>query len=295
MTGNPLRYPGGKTFLAGYVAKILDVNHLSGCEFVEPYAGSAAVSLQMLSRGLASKAVLVEKDPLIYCFWKSVVSYPDALCERVEGVEVSLETWRKFLPYRQVETPEEGKTLDLGLAGLFYNRCNYSGILMAGPLGGMKQASPYGIGCRFNRERIVSQIKAIGALADQIEVVWDDALAYLKARRRHLHESNSFVYLDPPYYQERAKGLYRFHYSQSDHLNLATTIKQCYFPWLISYDNHSFIQDLYFGRKDDIKMQWLYLDYSAQTHKEGRELLISNQELPPVERFNSVKIASSPA
>ena len=292
MPANPLRYPGGKSFLAGYVAKILEVNGLSGCTFYEPFAGSAAVSLDMLSRGLVDRVVLVEKDPLIYCFWRSVVSYPDTLCQRIQELDISIDTWRELLPYRQMLTPSEDKILELGLACLFYNRTNYSGILMAGPIGGMKQQSPYNIGCRFNKERVISQIKAIAEKADRITVIWDDALSYLKALRKRLHESNCFVYIDPPYYQEKAKGLYRFHYTDRDHINLASFIKSCYFPWLISYDNHPFILNLYFGRKDDIKLRWLYLDYSAQRHKEGRELLISNLELPPVERLNSVRVVS---
>lgn len=294
MLKNPLRYPGGKSFLTGYVEKVLKVNDLQGCRLYEPYAGSAAVGLQMLSRGLVSDVLLIEADPLVFSFWKSVVECPAQLCESIEEIPVTLDTWHMLLPLRSVQTPLEYPILQLGLACLFYNRTNYSGILRAGPIGGKNQSSPYPIDCRFNKPNIIAQIQAIASMRDRIAVRWDDALSYLKVYRRQLHESRCFVYIDPPYYQERAKRLYRYHYTDRDHIRLASLMKQSQYPWLISYDDHPFVKDLYLNRKDDIRMQWLYMDYSAQKHKQGSELLISNLELPPVERINSVRFAASP-
>jgi DNA adenine methylase len=39
---------------------------------------------------------------------------------------------------------------ELGLAFLFFNRTNYSGIINAGPIGGKRQLSKYKMQCRFN-------------------------------------------------------------------------------------------------------------------------------------------------
>ena len=50
-TINPLRYPGAKRSLVNYIDALLNANHLQGCTFYEPYAGSAAVGLDLLQRG----------------------------------------------------------------------------------------------------------------------------------------------------------------------------------------------------------------------------------------------------
>ena len=34
---SPLRYPGGKALLAGYISDILEAHLLVGCTFYEPY------------------------------------------------------------------------------------------------------------------------------------------------------------------------------------------------------------------------------------------------------------------
>ena len=41
----PLRYPGGKAKLADYVKALLKENRLLDGEYVEPYAGGAAIAL----------------------------------------------------------------------------------------------------------------------------------------------------------------------------------------------------------------------------------------------------------
>lgn len=290
MLRNPLRYPGGKSFLAGYIAKIIDINGLAGCAIYEPFAGSAAVSLQLIDKGIVSKAILVERDPMVYAFWKAVTELPEELIAAIEKLDISMDTWNRLQPLRLAVTPLEYPLLDLGLAALFFNRTNYSGILSAGPLGGRRQTSQYRIDCRFNKKDICARIAAIAQHALKIEVRWDDAVAFIKQNLKTLNTTDCFVYLDPPYHNKGAEDLYRFYYSESDHVALAETIRRARYPWLISYDDSKFIKSLYFGQRNDIRMQRLYMDYSAQRHKRGSELLISNLELPPASRFNSVGI-----
>lgn len=284
-TNNPLRYPGGKYFLVNYIQKVLETNSISNCTFYEPYAGSAAVSLEMLFRRVAENIIIIEKDPLLFSFWKSVIFYSDDFCELIENLDVSLETWKRFLPYRQAETPLLYSTIELGLAGLFFNRTNYSGIISAKPIGGINQNSEYKIDCRFNKKTIINHIKRISGYQDQISVKWMDALTFLKGNFKFLHESNCFVYIDPPYYSQ-GKRLYRYYYTDKNHRDLANLMKKSRFPWLISYDDHPYINKIYFRQKNEIKLQKLYCDYSVRVHKRESELLISNLLIPPIEKGN---------
>ncbi len=272
---NPLRYPGSKSSLTGYIAAIIEENLLSGCTIYEPYAGSAIVSLEMLNKGFAHRAVLVERDPLVYAFWKAVFTNAEALCEEIEALDVSIETWNSFQPYREVINPDEYSILELGLAGLFFNRTNFSGIIGAGPIGGYNQSSKYTIGCRFNRSRIIGQISEISQLKERVNVIFGDALGFLEAKEEEIEKSFSFVYIDPPYYAQ-GKRLYRYYYEDDSHQKLADYILSKEFPWLISYDDHPKIRAMY----AKTPVQQINLDYSVKTSRKGRELLISNLVIP---------------
>lgn len=81
---NPLRYPGAKSKLFKYIKTLIAKNELNGCTFYEPFAGSATLSWQLLDEGLISQAVINEKDPLLYHFWKSVFFHTDELVNMIK-------------------------------------------------------------------------------------------------------------------------------------------------------------------------------------------------------------------
>lgn len=277
---NPLRYPGAKNYIIDYLEKVLNTNGIQAPHIIEPYAGSATASLQLLQRGSAAECTLIERDPLIYSFWKSVFNDTDRLVEKIRESEISVETWANMLHLRDVDHPTPGRVLELGFAGLFFNRTNFSGILMANPIGGWKQLSKYKIDCRFNKERIIQNIQEISNLKDRVHVVFGDALSYLSDNRVRLHEQNTFVFLDPPYVGQ-GENLYRYYYDTEDHTALSRLIKQSHYPWLVVYDDHPLITDLYFGDGSNLNRQHLYIDYSTRKHKKGKEILISNIVIPP--------------
>ena len=275
---SPLRYPGGKALLAGYIADILEAHLLVGCTFYEPYLGGASVSLDLLGKGSISNAVWMERDPLIYAFWHSVLFNPDGLCQAIDDLDISIETWHKFQHYRGVLTPKSKKytLIELGIAGLFFNRTNFSGILAAGPIGGRSQSSKYGIGCRFNKVRLIEQIKNVSAYSNLIELHYGDAISLMQKNTEAISTGFNFVYIDPPYYSQ-GKKLYRYFYEDQHHVELASFISAQGYPWLISYDDHPRIKELYVHNK----IQPIYLDYKIKASRRATELLISNIEIPP--------------
>ena len=48
VTASPLRYPGGKTTLAGLLSQIRRLNNLGDRAIAEPFAGGAGASLKLL-------------------------------------------------------------------------------------------------------------------------------------------------------------------------------------------------------------------------------------------------------
>jgi DNA adenine methylase len=275
---SPLRYPGGKALLAGYIADILEAHLLTGCTFYEPYLGGGSVSLELLGKGSISSAVWVERDPLVYAFWHSSLSDPDGLCAAIDDLDISIETWHEFQHFRDVLNPNSKKftLLELGVAGLFFNRTNFSGIIGAGPIGGRNQSSKYGIDCRFNKARIIEQIRNVSTYSDLIELHYGDAIKFMLKNAKEISTGFNFVYIDPPYYSQ-GKKLYRYFYEDENHVDLANFIGAQGYPWLISYDDHPRIQELYAQNK----IQPIYLDYNVKSSRRATELLISNIEIPP--------------
>jgi DNA adenine methylase len=271
---SPLRYPGSKAGLVEYVAMVINENMLTGCRFYECHAGGASLGLGLLSRGLISRLTLIEKDPLLYAFWKSVVVDPERLCQKIRELQVTLATWNHFQKYRSTDALKRFEILDLGVAALFFNRTNFSGVLSAGPIGGMNQKSEYAIACRFNKDVIIERILAIGARRTEFSVVHCDAVTYLQ-RREHRFANEALIYLDPPYYSQGPR-LYRYSYSKRQHRRLATYICAQAFSWLVSYDRHPSIEALFHGQR----IVPITLNYAVKQARRAEELLISNLPLP---------------
>ena len=275
-TVTPLRYPGGKTWLLPYINDFLLFHKIQLGTIVEPFAGSASVSIGLLRSGMADKAVLCENDPMIISFWKSALYNSKEFAELIKNLDISMDTWNEFKKYLANDTPTKYNDLELGLAFLFYNRTNYSGIINAGPIGGRRQLSKYSIKCRFNQERIIKKVNQLSSLSDRIEIIHGDGREYLRKFMENQGE-NIFIYVDPPYY-DAGKVLYRKFFAVEDHAELGEILTHINLPWLASYDDADFIRELYRSSKS----QYVYTDYQAGNLKRGsRELLLSNLKIPP--------------
>lgn len=287
MNLSPLRYPGSKANFVPVVAHLLNKCEFKVRTFVEPYAGSASITLGLLENNIINNAILGEQDPLLFAFWEAVFRHTDELLERFLDLPITLETWHKLRPLLATKSPYETKDfVGYALAGLFFNRANFSGILNGGPIGGMKQLSDYKINCRTNKDEIVCRILAASTLSEKVEVFFGDAVALINKRA---HRKTDFVYADPPYYLQ-GESLYRYFYRLGDHKRLAQTLTDTNAKWLLSYDDHHVIEFLY----EKFNMRRHDFQYSARSPKKHTELLISNFDLPSViEGWSVVKLKAT--
>lgn len=279
---SPLRYPGGKSAFAPFVAELMRHNGLDGGEYLEPYAGGAAVALELLFHGVASHIHINDLDPAVFDFWSVVVHQPDEILKLLRDIPINMEQW---LYWREVLRGNvETDQLHRGFATLFMNRTNRSGILKAGVIGGLSQAGTYKLDARFNKEVIAKRIVQIALRASQITVHSEDALALLKNCHKFL-PLNSLIYLDPPYY-EKGQGLYRNFYEHQDHQKIAKTLFSTKFrrPWLVSYDNVDQIRDMYRYAEE----RTYGLNYTAQTRYVGSEVMFFSDRLKVPKMADSV-------
>jgi len=271
---SPLRYPGGKRRLAGFVAEAIRLNSLQPCLFVEPFAGGASVALQLVKDRLVERIALGEKDPLVASFWKVVFQDSEWLVERVQNVKVDLATWDQF------KQGSFTSTRDQALACLFLNRTSFSGILAAtaGPIGGRQASSKYSIDCRFPVDTLVRRIREAAALADRVEFVancdWRETLR--RIAKRGMKRDEVFYYFDPPFYQ-KAHRLYSHFFSDRQHRALRDKVLSMPSPWLLSYDPCAPIIHLYSQNGcSPRRLELLYSTAPRATQAKAEELIVSN-------------------
>lgn len=274
----PLRYPGGKGKLAPYIKSVMKANGLQDGEYIEPYAGGAAVALELLFHEYVSRIHINDISKPIYSFWNSVLRHTEDLCRLVTDTPLTVEAWD--LQKRVLANQDQHDEITLGFAMFFLNRTNRSGILNGGIIGGRDQAGPWKIDARFNARELVHRIVSIASMRSRIHVTCRDALKFLRSGVSRWPEK-ALIYLDPPYY-EKGRELYYDFYQNEDHKRVARFITESVNRqrWIVSYDNVSAIRDLYEGA------QYVTYDigYSARSSRQGSEIMFFSESLrvPPL-------------
>lgn len=269
----PLRYPGGKGKLAAYVKEIIRGNKLFDGEYVEPYAGGAAIGLELLFQEYVANIHINDLSQPVYSFWKSVLHDTDELCRLVKNTRLTVAAWDR--QKRIFANPCDHSCVELGFATFFLNRTNRSGILNGGVIGGRDQMGPWKIDARYNVDELVFRIESIAKMGRRIRLTQKDALALLRDGLPRWPKK-TLIYLDPPYFQQ-GRELYYDYYKPADHAELASFIiaEMAARSWIVSYDNVSSIRGLYAGFRSII----YNVGYSARTVRQGREVMFFAPEL----------------
>ena len=261
---SPLRYPGGKAKILEFIIKLIETNNSIGKHYVEPYAGGAGVALGLLINGYVSDVHINDIDDGIYSFWKSILKETDLFIEKIYNTPITLDEWKiqKYI-YNNLG---DFSCFEKGFATFFLNRCNRSGVITGGCIGGKDQLGEYKLDARFNKDDLVKRIKRIAQYSDHIHLYNEDT--YLLLQNNPLKFSESIIYLDPPYY-EKGYCLYRNHYGHQDHVRLADLLKKLNTLWIASYDNVPEIIDIYSG----LRKREFNIHYSAGQKKQGKEVM----------------------
>ncbi len=271
-TVSPLRYPGGKSALAGLFADLISALGIRNCTYVEPYAGGVGAGIALLREGLVKRLVINDIDPAVYSFWSLVINSNSSLVDWIMDVPLSLDEWRR---QREIYRSKSADASALGRAFFYLNRTNRSGILNAGVIGGQSQDGLYKIDARFNRETLAERVRAIGELRSEIEV---SALDGRTVIQRHARRKSSFLYIDPPYVHAGSQ-LYLNAFEVRDHEALARAIEGVVNAhWLLTYDDSEMIKSLYSGQFQG----HLGLTYSARHPGKTLELLVASKSVGEV-------------
>jgi len=274
----PLRYPGGKGKLAAFVKELMERNGLLDGEYVEPYAGGAAIAFELLLQEYVSRIHINDVSRPIYAFWKSVIDDTERLARLVRDTSLTVRAWDR--QKHVLANPGDHDNLELGFAAFFLNRTNRSGILNAGIIGGRDQSGPWKIDARYNATELIHRIESIAKLRGRINLSREDARKFLLKRLDRLPEK-TLIYLDPPYYI-KGKELYYDYYTHPDHEAVAALVtkKIRRQRWIVSYDNVDAIREMYAGCRSIV----YGIGYSAREARDGSEVMFfcKDLEVPPL-------------
>lgn len=268
---SPLRYPGGKSLMTPFFVELFELNRMGCPAYAEPYAGGAGAAINLLLSERVSDVFINDANIGVFSFWYYFVQNPQQFIDKVNTCTVTLEEWRK---QKEIIMNANTPSFELGFATFYMTRTNRSGIINAGPIGGtsdLKQAgAKYKIDCRFNKENLIKRLETIANYTNRIHVSCLDAIDFV----RTLH-NETFVYLDPPYYQ-KGECLYMNHYTSEGHAELAQyLINEAQFHWILSYDNVEPIRNLYQARP----LYQFTIPYTVQNSKSGKELLTHSENI----------------
>lgn len=273
LLASPLRYPGGKGALYSRLRRLIRSSDLSGCTYVEPYAGGVGAGLGLLVTGQVERVVINDLDPAIHAFWASLVEDPESMIEKISTVKLSVAEWRR---QREICLDQDGTDLAArGFATFYLNRTNHSGVLNGGPIGGLDQTGKYKIDARFNRAELSERIRVLGLYAEKIEVCTEDGVDVIK---QHGRKKDTFIYADPPYF-EKAGSLYLNAFGSKDHERLAKALNGLAGrPWLLTYDDVPRVHELYAERR----RRNFELHYSAHRVTAATEIAVFSDSVAEI-------------
>lgn len=269
VTVTPLRYPGSKNKIRGYLQHLVEVNGTK--IYIEPYVGGGSVAMWLLLDGVVDKVVINDFDRSVYAFWHSVFFNTDVLVDKIRRTSITIDEWHK---QRRILNEGTENLVDLGFAMFFCNRTNRSGILTAGVIGGLEQKGTYKLDCRFNKEKLIKMIEELSLYKGRVEVHNKDAVELLTSGEYDLRDT--LIFLDPPYF-DKGRRLYVKSYTTDCHVGLAKVLKGSLHgaKWVLTYDKVPDIARLY----EDVDSLDFCLHYSARNRVMGTEVMYFSNNL----------------
>ena len=223
------------------------------------------MALGLLFQEYASTVHINDLSRDVYAFWHTVLYGGDDLCNRIREIPVTMDEW-----HRQKEIydrRERSDLADLGLATLFLNRTNRSGIISGGVIGGKHQNGRWKLDARFNKEEIIRRIQRIMRYRNRIRLYRRDAKEFTDGVLPEIG-TNCLVFYDPPYL-ESGEDLYLNNYDMAAHRALEGSITRLRHPWLVTYDDAAVREGLFAA----YRRVTYRLSYSAQERYKGNEVL----------------------
>ncbi len=290
----PLRYIGSKYRMTPILIRHLHLlkSKYKSKHFREAFTGTASVAFDLMKTCSFSSYKLNDIDPAITCYLMAIRDYPEQLERRIVTSEFSklfyaesvvLLKKLKFIPFK----PDE--IVDIAYRKLFVHRYSFSGL-------GVKSTTPVTKGCnRWNDVKLVEAIRILHIRAKNSNLVIENS-HYTDT----IGESgdDTLIYLDPPYVSV-GEHVYQYGFNFYDHIQLAESIKNSPHPFILSYDNHELVLDLYSAWTKITKVtvwhsnQNSYKEELIITNKLSNKIIIGYEKVAQSTKSNYIKTSVS--
>jgi len=263
MIKSPLRYPGGKSKAIKQISKLIpDFD-----EFREPFVGGGSVFIYLKQKYPEKKFWINDIYVSLFHFWCMCRDNPDTLISQIREWKIEF-TEGKVLHRFLINNIEKFDPLKKAAAFFIFNRITFSGTTESG---GFSTAAYYK---RFT-ESSIERVSFLSSILSNTKIT---NLDYHKIVDEP--GENVFIFLDPPYYSATRSALYGKNgnlHKGFDHKRFAYIMRQTNHKWLITYDDSSYIRDLF----SFANIQSWYLTYGMRnvnnnSNQIGKELFISN-------------------
>lgn len=263
---SPLRYPGGKSKAVSQIVSLIPDFE----EYREPFLGGGSVFLAVKGLFPHRKYWINDLNTELYLFWRVLQTRPKELIQRVRVFREAVDGRALFTALKSMH----GTGNDLDRAARFFvlNRIGYSGMTDSG---GYSEDAFRRLFSRAAVRRLEETARALRS----VQVTNLDYQSLLESPGE-----NVFLFMDPPYYGVAKPALYGKDgdlHERFDHERFAEACRACPHRWLITYDDHPVVRELFRG----FEMRAWTLRYSIRVCSKvrsrlGRELFIANYELP---------------
>lgn len=216
--------------------------------FWEVCAGTAVTSLHLLDKDLVDRVFLNDINPAVSEFWTTVIQNPWGLIHRVRNWTLSDETIKTAF-----DAVRGGTVTGLDLA---FDHLVVQWTSMRGH--GLNQknrvlAETVRKKGRWNPEEIIRRIlfghrllkgRVIGNKCHSLDVAEVQKMP-----------GDGVIFVDPPYIQ--TGGCYRHPFDEDRHRELAQLLRGLDRPWVLTYDDHPLVVELYEGFEQSV-MEFAY-------------------------------------
>ena len=246
----PFPYPGGKQRLLKDILPEIP----SGNCYCEPFCGGLSVGLQLVNR--YGHSIISDLDPTIVNLWHVIKERPDELIDACYEIQPSREMFHEakdLLTANDISDSIKSAALKLCI-----HRISYCSI------GELARGLKPDWTMRWKPEVIAVRISDTSTILQNTEIYYQSYNEIIERAPR-----GTAFYIDPPYVKA-GRSLYKFAFTEADHRELVEILLGLD-NWVLSYDDHPLIRELYAG----CNIHEITAHYYTGKSKLSHELLIT--------------------
>lgn len=249
---SPFRWAGGKFYARKIITKYIPKHDF----YVEPFVGGGSI---FFHKNKVNSWLNDFDKELINCY-KIIKDDVQKLIKKLSGHEANKtkHSWFKneFKPKNNLEK---------AFRYYYLNRTSYSGIMK-------NENCFFGYGDKYSM-RPENWPRQLEKNAKKLKNVRLTSYDFEKVINK-IDQKNTFIFLDPPYFNADQNKFYTKSFKNEDHIRLCKILKKNKnkFKFLLTYDNSKEIREMYKWAKFSDEQEWNYVISRTDDQKNKKKL-----------------------